>query len=67
MKARGCSIEGMPDRDGRGELRAAILPKGGFPGGIWWGSAIGASERREVGEGFDPDAKRGKVEVVCKM
>jgi len=28
------SLMGVPDRDGIGELRAAILPKAGFPGGI---------------------------------
>jgi len=26
-----------------------------------------ASKRGEVGEGFDPDAKRAEVEVVCEM
>jgi len=24
-------------------------------------------ERKKVGEGFDPDAKRGRVEIVCEM
>ena len=33
MKRRGCSIKGVPDCDWRGELRADILPKAGFPGG----------------------------------
>jgi len=23
--------------------------------------------RGKVGEGFDPDAKRGRVEIVCEM
>jgi len=67
MKARGCSIEGVPDRDKRGKLRADILPKAGFPGGIWWGCAMRARKLGEVGEGFDPDRKRGKVEFVCEM
>ena len=67
MKARGCSIEGVPDRDGSEELRADILPKAGFPGGIWWGFAMWASRRGEVGEGFDPDAKQGKVVIVWEM
>ena len=48
-------------------MRADILPKAGLPGGIWWGSAMRAKERAEVGEGFVPDAKRGKVEIVCEM
>jgi len=39
----------------------------GLPRGIWCGSAMRASEGEEVGEGFDPDAKRGKVETVCEM
>jgi len=50
-----------------GELRADILPKAGLPRGIWRESAMRAKERGEVGEGFVPDAKRGKVEIVCEM
>ena len=67
MKASGCSIEGVPNRDGRGELGGDILPKAAFPGGIWWGFAIRVSRRGEVGERFDPQAKRGKVLIVCEM
>jgi len=58
---------GVPDLDRPGELRAHILPKAGLPGGIWWGSAMRANERGEVGEGFVPDAKWGKLEIVCEM
>jgi len=67
MKASGCSIEGVPDRDGRGEFRADMLPKAGFHGGMWWGFAMRVSSRGEVGEGFDQDAKWGKVLIVCEM
>jgi len=28
-------VIGIPDREGRGESRANILPKAGFPGGSW--------------------------------
>jgi len=48
-------------------LRAESLPKASFPGGRLWGFAMRASERGDVGEGFDPDAKRGEVEIVCEM
>jgi len=70
MKARGLSVKSVPDLDGAlaGELRADILSKAELPGRIWCGSAIRVSEGgEEVGEGFDPDAKRGKVEIVCEM
>ena len=67
MNSMGWSVEGVPERDGRGELRAEILPKAAFPGGRVWGFAMRASERAEVGQGFDPDAKRGRVEFVCEM
>jgi len=67
MNSIGWSVEGVPERDGRGELRAESLPKASFPGGRLWGFAIAASGRGEVGEGFDPDAKRGKVVIVCEM
>jgi len=43
------------------------MPKAGLPRGIWCGSALAASEPGEVGTGFDLDAKRGKVEIVCEM
>ena len=58
---------GVADSDGRGELRADILPRAGCPRGILWGSAMKASRRGKVSEGFDPDAKRGKVVQVCEM
>jgi len=43
IKARGCSIEGVPDRDRRGELRADILPKAGVP----WGDVVGIRHEGE--------------------
>jgi len=61
------SVKGVAERDGRGELRAESLPKASFPGGRLWGFAIAVSRRGKVGEEFDPDAKRGKVEIVCEM
>ena len=61
MKWRGRYIEGVPDLDGRGELRAERLPKAVFPGGSWCGFAIVARRRGKVGEEFVPEAKRGKV------
>jgi len=48
-------------------LTAGSLPKASFPGGRLWGFTIAASRRGKVGEEFDPDAKRGKVEIVCEM
>jgi len=33
MNSMGWSPVGVPERDGRGELRAASLPKATFPGG----------------------------------
>jgi len=48
-------------------LRAQSLPKASFPGGRLWGFAIAASRRGKVGEEFDPDPKRGKVEIVGEM
>jgi len=67
MNSMGCLVEGVPERDGRGELRAESLLKAVFPGGRLWGFAIAASRRGKVGEEFDQDAKRGKVEIVCEM
>jgi len=67
MNSMGKSVEVVPERDGRGELRAESLPKAAFPGGRLWGSAIATRGRGKVGEVFDPDAKRGEVEIVCKM
>jgi len=67
MNSMGKSVEGVPERDGRGELRAESLPKAAFPGGRLWGSAMATRGRGKLGEGFDPDAKRGKVEIVCQM
>ena len=29
--------------------------------------AMVTSRRGKAGEGFDPDAKQGKVEIVCEM
>jgi len=43
------------------------LQKAWFPVGRLWGFAIAASRRGKVGEGFAPDTKRGKVEIVCDM
>jgi len=48
-------------------LRAESLPKASLPGGRLWGFAMRASWRGEVAEGFDLDAKRGRVEIVCEM
>jgi len=67
MNSTGRSVEGVPERDGRGELRAESLPKASFPGGRLCGFAMVASSGGKVGEGFDPDAKRGRVEIVCEM
>ena len=67
MNSMGSSVESVPEHDGRGELRAESLPKASFPGGRLWGFAIAASTRGKVGEGFGPDAKRGRVEIVCEM
>jgi len=67
MNSTGKSVEGVPERDRRGELRAESLPKATFPGGRLWGSVMATRGRGKVGEGFDPDAKRGKVEIVCEM
>jgi len=61
MKSRGRSIERVPDLDRRGELSAESLPKAVLPGGSWCWFAIEARRRGKVGEGFVPDAKRGKV------
>jgi len=67
MNSTGKSVVGVPERHGRGELRAESLPKAAFPGGRLWGSAMVTKGRGKVGEGFGPDAKRGKVEIVCEM
>ena len=67
MNSMGWSVKGVPERDGRGELRAESRPKAGFPGGRLWGFAMATNRRGKVGEGFDPDAKRGRVEFVCEM
>ena len=67
MNTMGGSVEGVPERDGRGELRAESLPKAAFPGGRVWGFTMATSRFGKVGEGFDPDAKRGRVEIVCEM
>ena len=48
-------------------MRAESLPKASFTGGRLWGFDIAASRLGKVGEGFGPDAKRGRVEVVCEM
>jgi len=40
------------------------MPKAGFPGDSWWGSAMRASELGKVGQGFVPEAKRGKEGTV---
>jgi len=33
MKLMGGSVEGVPERDGKGGIKAESLPKGSFPGG----------------------------------
>jgi len=63
MNSVGWSVEGVPERDGRGELRAESLPKAAFPGGRLCGFAMAARSGGKVGEGFVADAKRGRVEV----
>ena len=63
MNSTGKSVEGVPERDGRGELRAESLPKAAFPGGRLWGSVMATRGRGKVGEGSDQDAKPGKFEV----
>jgi len=67
MNSMGWSVEGVPERDRRGELRAESLPKAAFPGGRLRGFAMAARRLGKVGEGFVPDAKRGRVEIVCEM
>ena len=67
MNSMGWSVEGVPERDGRAELRAESLPKASVPGGRLWGFAMKARKRGEVGEEFDPDTKRPKVEILCEM
>jgi len=67
MNSIGRSVEVIPERDGRGELRAESLPKASFHGGRIWGFAMRASKRGKVGKGFDRDTKRGNVEIVCEM
>ena len=44
------SVEGVPERDGRGELRAESLPKARFPGGRLWGSDMAADGREKEWE-----------------
>jgi len=48
-------------------LRAESRPKAAFPGGRLWGFAMATNRRGKVGEGFDPDTKQGRVEIVCEM
>jgi len=66
MNSMGRSVEGVPERDGRGELRAKRLPRASFPWERLWGFAMMPSSRGKVGEGFDPDASGGKVDIVCE-
>jgi len=40
MNSTEWSVEGVPERDGRGELRAESLPKAAFAGGMLWGFAM---------------------------
>jgi len=51
MNAMGRAVEGVPERDGRGELRAESLPKARFPCGRLWASDIAADERGKKWEG----------------
>jgi len=62
MNSMWWSVEGVPEHDGRGELRAESLPKAVFPRGRIWGFAMATSRCGKVGEGFDPDSKWGKEE-----
>jgi len=39
----GWSVDGVPERDRRGEVKAESLPKGSFPGGRLWEFARAAS------------------------
>jgi len=43
------------------------LLKAVLPGGSWWGFVMRASRLGEVGQGFGPDSKPGKVLIVCEM
>jgi len=61
------STAGVDERVGIGEVTADSLPKVALPGRSWWTFAMRASRLGEVGEGFDPDAKPGKVVEVCEM
>jgi len=67
MNSMEWSVKGVPEHDGRGKLRAESLQKASFPGGRLWGFAIAASRRGKEGQGFDPDAKRGRVVIVCEL
>jgi len=68
MKARGCSIEGVPDRDGMGELRADIIRKAGFPGGMSWGSAMRVSRLEKWARGLirKPSGVKLSLYVKCR-
>jgi len=43
MNSMGGSVERVPERDGRGKLRAESLQKAAFPGGRLWGFAMATS------------------------
>jgi len=51
MNSMGRSVEGGPERDGRGEFRAERLPKARFPGGRLRGSVMAAEGRGKSGRG----------------
>jgi len=61
-------MAGIDERVAIGEDTADSLPKAVMPRGSWWGFVIGHGRGvAKVGNGFDPDAKRGKVLRACKM
>jgi len=67
MNWMGWSVEGVPECDAMRAFRAETLPEPSFPRKRVWGFAIDARRRDKVGEGFCPDPKQGRVEMVCEM
>jgi len=47
MNSTGKSVEGVPERDGRGDLRAKSLPKAAFPQGEVMGVRHGDERARK--------------------
>jgi len=43
------------------------MPKAGFPGDSWWGSAMRVSEQGKVGQRSVPEAKRSNEGTVGRI